>query len=177
MSESDTSGLRGMRDGPVVVGVHPQQASAVVIEAARLANAFSRPLVCAWVTDDSYLAEWDHAALRDAESLHPDDLTPDDERIGLDLAASVTAALGADQPEAGWSLRILGGDPAKALVRIADELDARVLVVGTHQRGIAHALDEWLAGSVATKLAHHQDRTVVVVPVTRGEGAKSSRLA
>lgn len=162
--------------GPIVVGVHPKQATAVVAEAARLADAFGRELVCAWITDDSYLTEWDRPTVRDAASLHPGDLDADDERVGLDLASSITTALGESAPKAGWTLRILGGDPAKALVRLADEVDARLLVVGTHQRGFAHALDEWLAGSVATKLAHHQDRAVVVVPVSRGAGAEGSAL-
>src|SRR6185437_11566530 len=101
--------------GPVIVGVHPEQAAAVVREAARLASALGRDLVCAYVTEDSYLTEWDRAEVRDAASLHPGDVEADDERVALELAAAIGAALDAgDDPAAGatpsWTLRILAGD-------------------------------------------------------------------
>lgn len=164
-------------DGPVIAGVHPAQDAEVVAEAARLADALGRPLVCAYVTEDSYLVEWDRPEAREDASLHPDDVGPDDERVGLDLAARVTAVLGEETPVDGWTLRLLGGDPAKALARLADEVDARLLVVGTHQRGFAHALEERLGGSVALKLARDQRRAVVVVPVTRSRREDDARIA
>lgn len=154
--------------GPVVVGVYPRQAVAVVREAAALAAALGRPLLCAYVTADSYLVEWDRAEVRAAASLHPTDISSEDERFALDLVTAVTAALTEPPPE-GWSLRILEGDPSRALARVAEEAGARLIVVGTHSRGIGHALEDWLAGSVADHLAHDQDRTVVVVPVAREE--------
>lgn len=157
--------------GPVIVGVHPGQAAAVTREAARLALALGRSLVCAYVTEDSYLTEWDRADVRDAASLHPGDVDADDERVALDLAAAISSAL--DPPAGGdretvspdWSLRILAGDASRALGRIALELDARLIVVGTRGRGVEHALEEWLGGSVAVHLAHDQPRPVLVVPV------------
>ncbi|MEY9953649.1 universal stress protein [Leifsonia sp. EB34] len=158
--------------GPVIVGVHPRQAAAVTREAARLAVALGRDLVCAYVTEDSYLTEWDRAELRDAASLHPGDVAADDERVALELAAAIGAALddrpGAPQPN--WRLRILAGDPAKALGRLAGELDARLVVVGTRGRGVERALEEWLGGAVAAHLAHEGSRPVLVVPVRHGTG-------
>jgi len=156
--------------GPVIVGVHPEQAAAVVREAARLASALGRDLVCAYVTEDSYLTEWDRAEVRDAASLHPGDVEADDERVALELAAAIGAALdtGGD-PAAGatpsWTLRILAGDASKALGRVAVELDARLLVVGTRGKGVEHALEQWLGGAVSAHLAHDQTRPVVVVPL------------
>lgn len=146
----------------------PAQSTGVVREAARLAVALERPLVCAYVTEDSYLTEWDRPEVREEASLHPGDVASDDESVALELAAAIAGALeqaddeGALSPD--WSLRILAGDPAKALGRIAGELDARLIVVGTRRPGIEHALEEWLAGSVAAHLAHDQHRPVVVVP-------------
>lgn len=164
--------------GPVVAGVHPGQSVAVVVEAARLAVAFGRPLLCAHVAEDSYLTEWDRPAVRDGASLHPVP-EPEAQTADEELAASIAAAL--DAAAAGpadaapaWSLRLLGGDPAKALARVADEVDARLLVVGTRQKGFAPALEELLAGSVAAKLAHEQDRAVVVVPVSRAAAERLS---
>ena len=153
--------------GAVIVGVHPDQSAAVVREAARMAAALERPLVCAYVTEDSYLTEWDRADVREAASLHPVDVASEEENIALELAAAIGAALGSagvDGTPSPWILRILAGDPGKALNRLAAELDARLLVVGTRGRGVERALEEWLGGSVAAHLTHDQVRPVVVVP-------------
>ncbi|QNE34303.1 universal stress protein [Leifsonia shinshuensis] len=170
--------------GPVIVGVHPGQAAAVTREAARLAVALGRDLVCAYVTEDSYLTEWDRADVREEASLHPGDVAADDERIALDLAAAIGSALdpapggGQGTVAPDWSLRILAGDAAKALGRIAVELDARLIVVGTRGRGVEHALEEWLGGSVAAHLAHDQPRPVLVVPLhVAGHGDDRDVLA
>lgn len=153
--------------GAVIVGVHPDQSVAVVQEAARMADALDRPLVCAYVTEDSYLTEWDRAEVRDQASLHPVDVASEEENLALELAAAIGAALASlndDGVHPPWTLRILAGDPAKALGRLAEELDARLLVVGTRGRGVERALEEWLGGSVAAHLTHDQVRPVVVVP-------------
>jgi nucleotide-binding universal stress UspA family protein len=153
--------------GAVVVGVHPQQSAAVVREAARLAAALERALVCAYVTEDSYLTEWDRADLRESASLHPVDVASEDENVALELAAAIGAALesvAAPGVHPAWILRVLAGDPGKALGRLAVELDARLLVVGTRGRGVERALEEWLGGSVAAHLTHDQLLPVVVVP-------------
>ncbi|MGH1523148.1 universal stress protein [Leifsonia sp. L25] len=156
-------------NGPVIVGVHPRQAAAVTREAARLAVALDRDLVCAYVTEDSYLTEWDRAEVRDEASLHPGDVAADDERVALELAAAIGAVLDGDERAGAvtpdWRLRILAGDAAKALGRLAGELDARLIVVGTRGRGVEHALEEWLGGSVAAHLAHEGSRAVLIVPV------------
>lgn len=164
-------------DGAVVVGVHPDQSAAVVQEAGRLAVALGRPLVCAYVTEDSYLTEWDRADVREDASLHPAGVASEDERVALELAASIGAALSAahrDGVEPPWTLRILAGDPAKALGRIAVELHARLLVVGTRGRGVERALEEWLGGSVAAHLAHDQACPGVVVPARGGSAQPGS---
>lgn len=162
--------------GAVIVGVHPDQCVAVVLEAARLADALGRPLVCAYVTEDSYLTEWDRADVREQASLHPADVASAEEGIARELAAAIATALasvdGPAEPE--WTLRILAGDPGKALARISEELGARLLVVGTRGRGVEPALEEWLGGSVAAHLARDQTRPVVVVPT---HGVADERLA
>ena len=68
--------------GPVVVGVYPGQSAAVVAEAALLAAELDRPLLCGYVTLDSYLTEWEKADKRQA-SLHPGDLDAEDSRQPL----------------------------------------------------------------------------------------------
>ncbi|MFK3670610.1 universal stress protein [Leifsonia aquatica] len=152
--------------GPIVVGVRAGQHRVVVQEAAALAAELGRALLCATVAADSYLEEWDPADGRDQGSLHPAGMDSDDRAIALALAGSIGDALGPDAPE--WTLRVLAGDPRHALARLATEVDARLIVVGAHPHGFGHAVEGLLSGSVATRLAHDQQRPVVVIPVPGG---------
>jgi nucleotide-binding universal stress UspA family protein len=52
-----------------------------------------------------------------------------------------------------------------AILRVADEVDAEVIVVGTHGDT---AVDDGLLGSVATALAHHTRRPLLLVPAHGG---------
>ncbi|MFF1633057.1 universal stress protein [Leifsonia sp. NPDC058248] len=161
--------------GPVLVGVYPGQSATVVIEAAALAGELRRPLLCAYVGIDSYLTEWESGDRRIHESLHPADLDAADDRVSLELASAITTALdGAAQLEHGWSLRILAGDPSQALARAAEEVDARIVVVGTHGAGPAHAIEAWLSGAVAVHLSRTLTRPVVVVPVGHEQRGSAS---
>ncbi len=54
------------------------------------------------------------------------------------------------------------GAPAQALLEVADEHDAALLVVGRRGKG---GFTELLLGSVAHHLSHHSMRPVVVIPV------------
>jgi nucleotide-binding universal stress UspA family protein len=64
-----------------------------------------------------------------------------------------------------WSFRSLAGEPARALSEAADAIGASMIVVGTREPGVIHALEEVLVGSVAVHLAHHQHRPVLIVPL------------
>lgn len=160
--------------GPVVVGIHSGQHRTVLVEAAALAAELGREVVCGAVAADSYLAEWDAADVRDQTSLHPATLAADDQAIALALAGSVRTTLGDGDPP--WTVRVLAGDPVHALTRLADEVDARLIVVGAHPRGVGHAIEGWLSGSVAARLVHAQQRPVVVVPLPKAVG-DGERLA
>lgn len=52
--------------------------------------------------------------------------------------------------------------PTEALIKVADELDARAIVVGSHGE---HPIKGALLGSVPHKLLHLSERPVLVVPV------------
>ena len=58
-------------------------------------------------------------------------------------------------------VRIAGGEPAGELARVASELDAELLVVGSHGR---HELASAVLGSVTSELMRHAPCPVVVVP-------------
>jgi nucleotide-binding universal stress UspA family protein len=57
--------------------------------------------------------------------------------------------------------RIAQGRVWQAIVDVADEVDARAIVVGTRGRG---GLQSLMIGSVANGVVHHADRPVVVIP-------------
>lgn len=177
MAEMDEPGAAPADDAPddgtpdlagaVIVGVHRGQDLAVLEEAARLAVEFDRPLLCAYVSEDSYLTEWDPSDVA-GESLHPTEVGSGEGEAVLALSAAIDAALDGDPGKAPtWALRLLAGDPAKALARLAAEVDARMIVVGTHRRGFSHTIENWLAGSVGAHLTHDQAVPVVVVPATK----------
>ena len=156
------------REGPVVPGVYPGQRAAVVAEAAALASMLDRPLLCVYVGADSYLTEWDRADVRVTASLHPADIGAEDEKTALRLAAAITTTLEHRVSIGqGWSLRVLAGDPSRAIARAAEEVDASLVVVGTHGTGWGHAVEEWLSGSVAVHLSRSLRCSIVVVPVGR----------
>ncbi len=60
-----------------------------------------------------------------------------------------------------FDTRVVDGDPATAIMELADEVDAAVVVVGRRGRG---GLAELLLGSVPRRLTHHCEHPVLVVP-------------
>jgi nucleotide-binding universal stress UspA family protein len=153
---------------PVVLGVSPAQPEHVVLEGARFAQAFGGELVCAHVTAGRFVvAERPDGSVVSA----PIDPDYDDEReqvLDPALVARLAAVLGPTGVR--WSARLLVGDPADALARLADTLDAAMIVVGTHRHGVARGVQELFNRSVAVHLAHRQARPVVVVPARRAHG-------
>ncbi|HAJ17840.1 MAG TPA: universal stress protein, partial [Microbacterium sp.] len=79
------------------------------------------------------------------------------------VRASVAHALEGIDVE--WRIHQLVGDPALALKHLAEQIDARLLVVGTRKRGIGESIREFFTGSVAARLAHRQARPILVVPL------------
>lgn len=62
--------------------------------------------------------------------------------------------------------RQLAGDCAHALGRLAEILEAEMVVVGSRKHGLRSSVQEYLGGSVAVHLAHRQHRCLVVVPLS-----------
>jgi nucleotide-binding universal stress UspA family protein len=152
----------------VVVGVIPGQHSRVVAEAATFAERFGAELVCASVDASSFTLERRPDGTVTALPVDPDAFEEIVEVFDPALHAAISETL-ADRG-VHWSTVALAGPPAQELMRLADQLDAAMIVVGTRESGIRASLREFLSGSVAVHLAHHQERPVVVVPLAaRGE--------
>ena len=62
---------------------------------------------------------------------------------------------------ARWEARLEPGDPADAILRVAEEVGAEALVVGSHGYGALSSL----LGSVSHELLRRADRPVTVIPL------------
>ncbi|MCR2784643.1 MULTISPECIES: universal stress protein [unclassified Microbacterium] len=150
----------------VLVGAVPGQPPRVLKEAARYAKLLGSPLVVVHVDVTRFVTYEDpdgyvHSA--------PLDLNIANGEADLaDVTDAATAAL--DGSGVQWHMRQLVGDPALAIKQLAEQTDARLIVVGTRRRGIGESIREFFTGSVAARLAHRQHRPILVVPLDEPAG-------
>ncbi|ALE05446.1 hypothetical protein AL755_08095 [Arthrobacter sp. ERGS1:01] len=148
--------------GPVIVGVSPGQPSHVVAQAAHFAARFGSELVCAFVNQGRVaVSEGPDGSVASA-SLDPDFTDDGEDQFDPRLAAGLEQVL--DGMGVSWRTLVLAGEVSAALGRLADRLDASMIVVGTHERSVGGNLQEFFNRSVATHLAHRQNRPIVVIP-------------
>lgn len=147
---------------PVVVGVCSTQPEQVLREAATLAGALGAELVCAHVVAGRFVVAEDPDGNVTSEPIDPDLDDVRETRMDSALLARLAAVL--DPTGVRWSTRALAGDPADSLGHLAQTLDASLIVVGAHRRGLAGGVQELFNRSVAVRLVHRQGRPVVVVP-------------
>lgn len=147
----------------ILVGVVPGIAPSVINVAATFAERFGVKLVCASVdtTAHSITVSADGSVLavpfdRDIEAEVADALR-------TDLRTMIAPILEGRSVE--WCVRPLSGVPARELAQLGDDIDAAMIVVGTREPGIRGSWREFVHGSVAAQLAHHQRRPVLVVPL------------
>jgi len=148
----------------IVVGVEPDQDDRVLKQAAEFARHFAATLVCVTSAASRYaIGEAPDGTIISLD-VDPDD--PDERRETFDatLSAQMDRVLSAEGVD--WTSRALAGDPSVQLARVADELDAVMIVVGTRRPDRWGTMREFLNGSVAAHLAHRQHRPVVVIPLS-----------
>lgn len=147
--------------GAVIVAAVPGQSARVMREGAHFARLMQAPLVIVHVDLTRFVTYEDpdgyvHSAPIDI------DVAPG----AAELEAVRQVARDAlDTKGISWELRQLVGDPAIALKNLGERLDAKLLVVGTRDRGIGESIREFFTGSVAARLAHRQHRPILVVPL------------
>lgn len=135
----------------VVVGIEPGQAPSVLSTAASLAADLKATVQVIYADSGRYVTERlpEHNVLGTAEADFP-----------AELAELVAERLsGVD-----YELHNVPGDPAKVLMAVAEEVDARMIVIGTRRPGIRNKLAQFIDGSIAVALAQKQTRPVLVVP-------------
>lgn len=169
MAEDTTTDAEASTPPPahaVIVGAIPDQPARVLKEGARYAKLLGAPLIVAHVDVTRFVTYEDpdgyvHSA-------------PIDLDIASGEAQFAQVRQAAEEQLAGsgveWSARQLVGDPAMAIKHLAEQCDARLIVIGTRRRGLGESIREFFTGSVAARLAHRQPRPILVVPL--GEPAR-----
>ena len=145
----------------VVVGIAAGQRDAVVLVAAEFAAQFDAQLVCV-VADEGHYTSTDRTGRTVIAPIDPDSVD-DVEGEWAGIEDHLHDVL--DRVTPRWTVRFVTGEPSAALVEIATEVDALMVVIGTRRRSVARSLREFFAGSIAAHLAHRQARPVVVVPL------------
>ncbi|GAA3817766.1 universal stress protein [Cellulomonas soli] len=149
---------------PLVVGVVPGQPALVVLTAAAWAQAAgASQLCCAFVDGSRYTREERDDGTVLHEAIDPDGADDGWQRRQEDIEGTLAEVLaGSTVP---WSFRYLAGRADRALTHLARAVDAAGFVVGTRSPGAGARVREAIEGSVAVRLAHHQHRPVMVVPL------------
>lgn len=148
--------------GPLIVGVIPKQHPEVIAQATVLAEQLDRAIIYAYVEPNSYLTEWNFKENIRELSLHPGDVDEDMTANAMEILAQIEAQMSGST--ATWSLRILAGEVWKALARLASEIDASMVIVGTREPTFGAHVSQLLNGATASHLTFHQNRPVLVVP-------------
>jgi nucleotide-binding universal stress UspA family protein len=159
----------------VLVGIEPGQSPRVVDEAAALAGSLHAGLVCVWVDPAHLVAEREPDGSVDLLPVDPDRDDRDDESPDDAIAAVLAARLG--PTGVPWRFVYATGEAARGLALVADEHDARMIVVGTHRPGLMHWMNQLVSGSVAGRLAHTQRRPVLLVPAPPHGAAPAGPVA
>jgi nucleotide-binding universal stress UspA family protein len=148
-------------EGPIITGVAWDSSEQLALEAASLAAGLGLHLVCAFVDPTSYLTEWETSGFRTAISLDPAANEETDFPPGQ-LLQRLEAVLGT--PGTDWSFRVLNGDVAPALGRLANSAGASLIIVGGPRPGILDGIGRFLEGSVSAALIRSQWRPVFIIP-------------
>ncbi|UTT39102.1 universal stress protein [Glutamicibacter mishrai] len=139
--------------GTIVVGVEAGMPSGVLATAADLAKQLGDRLVCVHALSGRYVTE------KVAEGDLLGSAEPVSEDLAWELSLSITGI--------NFESYAVAGDPAKVLAAVAEQQDARMIVVGTRRSGLRQKFAELLDGSIALALAQKQSRPLLVVPLGR----------
>ncbi len=149
---------------PLVVGIVPGQPELVALTAVAWARGTGASELWFAYVDPSRFARAEHP---DGTVQHipvdPDGIDDDWQDRQRQIERFLTEVL-AGQGVA-WQFRYLAGRADRALTHLARAIDAAGYVIGTRAPGAGARLREFLEGSVAVQLAHHQHRPVLVVPL------------
>jgi len=138
-------------DGPIVVGTDGSETAAIaVVEAIRLAQAFKKPL--------HIVTAYRPAAL-EVRGL-PSEFGDSVRTTGVVDAILSEAAARARVASVNTHTHAVEGDAADAILAVAEELDAAVIVIGN--KGIG-SVKRFVLGNVPSKVVHHSPCSTYIV--------------
>ncbi len=150
--------------GALVVGVRPGSDPLVVLTAATLARATGGELFVAYVDEQRFTErEFADGAVQHSD-LNPDAADDSWRQVEAKLKAELDGVLAGTG--VGWQFRYLAGRPDRSLTHLARAVDAAVIVVGNRAPEHGAKVREFLDGALALKLAQHQHRPVLAVPLS-----------
>lgn len=150
---------------PAVVGVVSRQPELVALAAASLAKAIgSSTLYFAYADPSRYVEEeYPDGNVRHL-AIDPDGVDDQWQNTEAHLREDLGRSLSGI--DIVWDFRYLAGRTDRALTHMARAVDAAVIVVGSRAPGSGARRREFVEGSVAAHLAHHQHRPVLTVPLS-----------
>jgi nucleotide-binding universal stress UspA family protein len=151
-------------DRHIVVGVTARQPPEVVRQAARIARHFEAVLICANVDAAAYVVAERPDGSVESRPIDPDQPDWDTAVFDGGLSDRIRALAGAEGVDVEF--RELAGDIAHALARLAEILEAEMIIVGSRRTGFRSSMHEFFGGSVAAQLAHRQARPLVIIPLS-----------
>ncbi|RMB61170.1 universal stress protein [Tessaracoccus antarcticus] len=148
---------------PVVVGVVPGQPELVTLTAASWAAALGVDLYVGHVDQTRITVQ----EFPDGSVRHTGMNVDAEDDSWRRRSAQIASFLDAVLADSGitWHFRYLAGRPDRSLTHLARAVDASALVVGTHAPGASARWHDFVEGSMAARLSHHQHRPVLVVPL------------
>lgn len=150
--------------GPIVAGVRPGSDPLVALTAAALARATGGALFFAYVDEQRFTErEFPDGTVQHSD-FNPDSADESWRRVESRLKDEVGALLAGSGP--AWQFRYLAGRPDRSLTHLARAVDAAVIVVGNRAPEHGAKVREFLDGALALKLAQHQHRPVLAVPLS-----------
>jgi nucleotide-binding universal stress UspA family protein len=147
----------------LVVGVMQNQPNDVVRQAVRFAKRLGASLVLATVDPSRYTTGRNADGSITAFPIDPDEAEEITELFEPEFEDHLRRLV--EPSGVAWTTRALAGEPAHELARLAHELDAFAIVVGTRKPGLRTTAHEFFNGSVAVHLAHRQHHPVIVIPL------------
>lgn len=136
--------MRNQRQRCIVVGVTGQQPDAVLRQAARFARQFEAVLVCGHVDPGSYVVSEHPDGTIESRPIDPDQPHWDSVVFDPALADRIRALAREEHVEVVF--RALAGDVGHALGRLAETLEAQMLVVGSRRGGLKTSMHDSSAG-------------------------------
>ena len=111
---------------------------------------------------DSYIPEEDRKRIHDERVTDVVDRT----KKRLEVFREKETAISAEAVDRVESIEVVEGYPAEEILRVADDLNCDVIIMGTHGKGI---ISHTFLGSMAERILRRVRKPVFIIPLPKGE--------